>query len=187
MCTFVCTQRRNHVCTCLGGTWFLCSCNHEIWARTSHFLNPFSSQCLCTTWLDPKALALLPGFCIAASLLPVLKTWLSQGLPWLLPWMPKPDAPKRCLGCTFFHWAHAPRNKVWKHHVPALMSWCLTILLCDTEAPVKGGTAGKQHTPSVNVRTALNSCALPGSTWTSLSDFGFWCCNDDVCARTLCF
>jgi hypothetical protein len=27
-----------------------------------------------------KALALLPGFCIAISLLPVLKTWLPQGL-----------------------------------------------------------------------------------------------------------
>jgi hypothetical protein len=38
---------------------------------------------LCTTWLlDPKALALLPGFCIAVVplLLPVLKTWLVQGL-----------------------------------------------------------------------------------------------------------
>jgi hypothetical protein len=35
----------------------------------------------CTTWrLDPKALALLPGFCIAVPLLPVLKTWLVQGL-----------------------------------------------------------------------------------------------------------
>jgi hypothetical protein len=31
---------------------------------------------LCTTWLDPKALALLPGFCIAVHLLSVLKAWL---------------------------------------------------------------------------------------------------------------
>jgi hypothetical protein len=46
---------------------------------------------LCTTWrLDPKALALLPGFCIAVvPLLSVLKAWLVQGLAWLLPWMPK--------------------------------------------------------------------------------------------------
>jgi hypothetical protein len=36
---------------------------------------------LCTTWLlDPKALALLPGFCIVVSLLPVLNAWLVQGL-----------------------------------------------------------------------------------------------------------
>jgi hypothetical protein len=36
---------------------------------------------LCTTWLlDPKALALLPGFCIAVHLLSVLKAWLLQGL-----------------------------------------------------------------------------------------------------------
>jgi hypothetical protein len=37
---------------------------------------------LCTTWrLDPKALALLPGFCIAVvPLLSVLKAWLLQGL-----------------------------------------------------------------------------------------------------------
>jgi hypothetical protein len=42
---------------------------------------PFSSECLCTTWrLNPKAWALLPGFCIAVPLLPVLKTWLLQGL-----------------------------------------------------------------------------------------------------------
>ncbi len=41
---------------------------------------------LCTTWrLDPKALVLLPGFCIAALLISVLKTWLLQGLAWLLP------------------------------------------------------------------------------------------------------
>jgi hypothetical protein len=45
-----------------------------------------STVYLCTTWLDPKALVLLPGFCIAvAPLLPVLKTWLVQGLAWLLP------------------------------------------------------------------------------------------------------
>jgi hypothetical protein len=31
---------------------------------------------LCTTWLNPKALALLPGFCIAVHLLSVLKAWL---------------------------------------------------------------------------------------------------------------
>jgi hypothetical protein len=43
--------------------------------------SPFSSPCLCTTWrLDPKALALLPGFCIAVHLLSVLKAWLVQGL-----------------------------------------------------------------------------------------------------------
>jgi hypothetical protein len=42
---------------------------------------PFSLQLfLCATWLNPKALALLPGFCIMVSLLPVLKTWLLQGL-----------------------------------------------------------------------------------------------------------
>jgi hypothetical protein len=35
---------------------------------------------LCTTWLNPKALALLPGFCIAVHLLSVLKAWLLQGL-----------------------------------------------------------------------------------------------------------
>jgi hypothetical protein len=37
---------------------------------------------VCTTWrLDPKALALLPGSCIAVvPLLPVLKAWLVQGL-----------------------------------------------------------------------------------------------------------
>jgi hypothetical protein len=29
---------------------------------------------------DPKALALLPGFCIAVYLLSVLKAWLLQGL-----------------------------------------------------------------------------------------------------------
>jgi hypothetical protein len=33
---------------------------------------PFSSQILCTTCLHPKALALLPGFCIAVPLLSVL-------------------------------------------------------------------------------------------------------------------
>jgi hypothetical protein len=46
-------------------------------------LLPFqlSTVYLCTTWrLDPKALASLPGFCIAVSLLPVLKTWMLQGL-----------------------------------------------------------------------------------------------------------
>jgi hypothetical protein len=43
--------------------------------------NPFLlSTVLCTTWLNPKALALLPGFCITVPLLPVLKTWLPQGL-----------------------------------------------------------------------------------------------------------
>jgi hypothetical protein len=37
---------------------------------------------LCTAWrLDPKALALLPGFCIAVPLLAACaKTWLPQGL-----------------------------------------------------------------------------------------------------------
>jgi hypothetical protein len=39
-----------------------------------------STVSLCTTWLDPKALALLPGFCIAVHLLSVLKAWLVQGL-----------------------------------------------------------------------------------------------------------
>ena len=40
-----------------------------------------STVYVCTTWrLNPKALALLPGFCIAVPLLPVLKTWLVQGL-----------------------------------------------------------------------------------------------------------
>ena len=34
----------------------------------------------CTTWLNPKALALLPGSCIAVHLLSVLKAWLVQGL-----------------------------------------------------------------------------------------------------------
>jgi hypothetical protein len=35
---------------------------------------PSCSQCLCTTWLlNPKALASLPGFCIAVHLLSVLK------------------------------------------------------------------------------------------------------------------
>ena len=44
----------------------------------------------CTTWrLDPKALALLPGFCIAVHLLSVLKAWLLQGLACLLPLAPK--------------------------------------------------------------------------------------------------
>ncbi len=47
-------------------------------------LLPFqlSTVYLCTTWrLDPKAMALLPGFCIAVfPLLPVMKTWLFQGL-----------------------------------------------------------------------------------------------------------
>ncbi len=46
------------------------------------FLNAFSSQCLCTTWLDPKALALLPGFCIAVPLLAACaKTWLPKASP----------------------------------------------------------------------------------------------------------
>jgi hypothetical protein len=35
---------------------------------------------LCIAWLNPKALALLPGFCIAVPLLHVLKAWLVQGL-----------------------------------------------------------------------------------------------------------
>jgi hypothetical protein len=47
-------------------------------------LLPFqlSTVDLCTAWrLDPKALVLLPGFCIAVvPLLHVLKTWLLQGL-----------------------------------------------------------------------------------------------------------
>jgi hypothetical protein len=35
---------------------------------------------LCTAWrLDPKAFAILPGFCIAVHLLSVLKAWLVQG------------------------------------------------------------------------------------------------------------
>jgi hypothetical protein len=38
------------------------------------------SACYVCSWLDLKALALLPGFCIVVPLLPVLKTWLPQGL-----------------------------------------------------------------------------------------------------------
>jgi hypothetical protein len=63
------------------------SCHDEIWARTSCFSKHFqlSTVYLCTTWLDLKALVLLPGFCIFVHLLPVLKAWLVQGLAWLLP------------------------------------------------------------------------------------------------------
>jgi hypothetical protein len=43
-------------------------------------------------------LVLLPGFCIAVvPLLHVLKTWLLQGLSWLLPWAPKPSDLKTCM------------------------------------------------------------------------------------------
>ena len=41
-----------------------------------------STVFLGTAWLDQKALALLPGFCIAVvPLLPVLKTWCFKVLP----------------------------------------------------------------------------------------------------------
>ncbi len=62
-----------------------------------------------------KALALLPGFCIAISLLPVLKTWLPQGLTWLLPWAPKHCA---CLLTTHVLFSfHKPIWTSWSDHL----------------------------------------------------------------------
>jgi hypothetical protein len=74
MFTFVCTRRRNHACSCLGGMIFAVDSRTRSGLEYHVLLNTLSSQLfLCTTWLDPKTLALLPGFCIATPLLPVLE------------------------------------------------------------------------------------------------------------------
>ncbi len=65
------TLSRSHACTMDGLLNWLCV-GQEL---------PFSSPCLCTTFLNQQALALSPGFCIAVHLLPVLKTWCFEALP----------------------------------------------------------------------------------------------------------
>jgi hypothetical protein len=55
------------------------TCLHHGWIVKLAMCRPraiLASLNLCTTWLNPKAWALLPGSCIAVPLLFVLKTWL---------------------------------------------------------------------------------------------------------------
>ncbi len=104
-------------------------CRRRIsWACIGQELLPFqlSTVYLCTTWrLNLNALALLPGFCIVVSLLPVMKTWLFQGLTWLLPWTPKRFA----FLCV--------KQLVWVSHqhvctytMLSLSSWSRLVLSC---------------------------------------------------------
>jgi hypothetical protein len=88
ICVCICTHEREHVHICMqcvhvSGRYMIFAVHAMMGSGLEHhvFLNPFSTQILCTTWLDPKALALLPGFCIVVLLLPVLKTWLFRDLP----------------------------------------------------------------------------------------------------------
>jgi len=121
------------------------------------FLNTLSSQCLCTTWrLDPKALALLPGFCIAVHLLSVLKKHgcfkaspdCCHGRPSLVP-------QKACMPGGWGEHAHqesliqAPSDR---HKIP-----CLTCLLCsDAAIPAVGAASGRQQSVSLLCTACLN-------------------------------
>ena len=133
--------------------WWVEELPERAWTKTY----PFSSQLLCTIWLNRKALALLPGFCIAVPLLAACaKTWLPQGLAWLLPWMPKPGGPKIYAWSVCFS---VCVHEIYSGWIAEYQPWWADVWLpcfCDAAGQGAGRTAGKQQISSVCISVALD-------------------------------